>query len=124
MKEEQKEGISPVSKTIQVDDEEGKIRKEEAKLIKIQKRVIEMNIVVISFAFMLLFTAYQSVAFLQSSINKVNCKEQWFPNSFESRTINDRIVSYGPYKLKNFAINGMRTGLRKTLAHHYIVPRT
>ncbi len=76
---EQTEEISPVSKTSQVNDEESEMKKDESKSIKIQKRVIEMNIVVISFAFMLLFTAYQSVAFLQSSINKVKyiCRRQY-----------------------------------------------
>lgn len=36
------------------------------------KRGIIINVVTISFAFMLLFTAFQSMANLQSSINKVN----------------------------------------------------
>jgi hypothetical protein len=69
---EQMEAISPVSKTSQLKDEEGVFKRDKAIDIKIQKRVIVMNIVVISFAFMLLFTAYQSVTFLQSSINKVS----------------------------------------------------
>lgn len=38
---------------------------------KVAKRGIIKNVVVISFAFMLLFTAFQSMANLQSSINKV-----------------------------------------------------
>jgi hypothetical protein len=38
---------------------------------KHEKRMILKNIIVISFAFMLLFTAFQSMASLQSSINKV-----------------------------------------------------
>ena len=36
------------------------------------KRGIMKNVVVISFSFMLLFTAFQSMANLQSSINKVS----------------------------------------------------
>ena len=36
-----------------------------------EERMIMKNIIVISFAFMLLFTAFQSMASLQSSINKV-----------------------------------------------------
>ena len=36
-----------------------------------EKRRIMKNVVVISFAFLLLFTAFQSMAALQSSINKV-----------------------------------------------------
>ena len=39
---------------------------------KREERQIMKNIVVISFAFMLLFTAFQSMASLQSSINKVS----------------------------------------------------
>ena len=39
--------------------------------VKYEKRMILKNIIVISFAFMLLFTAFQSMASLQSSINKV-----------------------------------------------------
>jgi hypothetical protein len=38
---------------------------------KHEKKMILKNIVIISFAFMLLFTAFQSMASLQSSINKV-----------------------------------------------------
>ena len=38
------------------------------------KRGILRNVVVISFSFMLLFTAFQSMANLQSSINKVRKK--------------------------------------------------
>ena len=38
---------------------------------RLAKRGIYKNVVVISFAFMLLFTAFQSMANLQSSINKV-----------------------------------------------------
>lgn len=38
---------------------------------KVAKRGILKNVVIISFAFMLLFTAFQSMANLQSSINKV-----------------------------------------------------
>ena len=36
------------------------------------KRGIMKNVVIISFAFMLLFTAFQSMANLQSSLNKVS----------------------------------------------------
>ena len=39
---------------------------------KHEERMIMKNIIVISFAFMLLFTAFQSMAILQSSINKVS----------------------------------------------------
>ena len=39
---------------------------------KIAKRRILKNVVIISFSFMLLFTAFQSMANLQSSINKVS----------------------------------------------------
>ena len=39
---------------------------------KHEERMIMKNIIVISFAFMLLFTAFQSMASLQSSINKVS----------------------------------------------------
>ena len=39
---------------------------------RLAKRGIYKNVVVISFAFMLLFTAFQSMANLQSSINKVS----------------------------------------------------
>ena len=37
-----------------------------------EKRGIIKNVVIISFSFMLLFTAFQSMANLQSSINKVS----------------------------------------------------
>ena len=39
--------------------------------LRSEKRRIMKNVVVISFAFLLLFTAFQSMAALQSSINKV-----------------------------------------------------
>jgi hypothetical protein len=42
-----------------------------SKELKREMLMIMKNIVIISFAFMLLFTAYQSMASLQSSINKV-----------------------------------------------------
>ena len=42
--------------------------------IKVIKKGIRKNVIVISFAFMLLFTAFQSMANLQSSINKVASK--------------------------------------------------
>ena len=38
--------------------------------LKSEKRRIMKNVIVISFAFLLLFTAFQSMAALQSSINK------------------------------------------------------
>jgi len=44
------------------------------KALKWQKLRIGKNVVVISFAFMLLFTAFQSMANLQSSINSVSCQ--------------------------------------------------
>ena len=37
-----------------------------------EKRLILKNVVAISFSFMILFTAFQSMAALQSSINKVS----------------------------------------------------
>jgi len=40
--------------------------------IRSEKRSIMKNVIVISFAFLLLFTAFQSMSFLQSSINKVD----------------------------------------------------
>jgi len=40
--------------------------------IRLEKRSIMKNVIVISFAFLLLFTAFQSMSFLQSSINKVD----------------------------------------------------
>ena len=40
--------------------------------IKTAKRGILRNVIIISLSFMLLFTAYQSMASLQSSINKVS----------------------------------------------------
>merc|ERR1712018_792005 len=40
--------------------------------LRAEKRRIVKNVVVISFAFLLLFTAFQSMAALQSSINKVD----------------------------------------------------
>ena len=40
--------------------------------IRSEKRSIMKNVIVISFAFLLLFTAFQSMSFLQSSINKVS----------------------------------------------------
>ena len=46
--------------------------------IRLAKRGIIKNVVIISFSFMLLFTAFQSMANLQSSINKVStyiCKK-------------------------------------------------
>ena len=42
--------------------------------LKSEKRRIMKNVIVISFAFLLLFTAFQSMAALQSSINKVRNK--------------------------------------------------
>ena len=39
--------------------------------LRSEKRRIMKNVIVISFAFLLLFTAFQSMAALQSSINKV-----------------------------------------------------
>ena len=48
----------------QLSDEE--IRKEKRRILK--------NVIVISFSFMLLFTAFQSMANLQSSINKVRSR--------------------------------------------------
>ena len=45
---------------------------ESRKINQREERMIMKNIIVISFAFMLLFTAYQSMASLQSSINKVS----------------------------------------------------
>ena len=44
-----------------------------------EKRGIIRNVVIISFSFMLLFTAFQSMANLQSSINKVrlNFRAPW-----------------------------------------------
>ena len=41
------------------------------------KRGIMKNVVIISFSFMLLFTAFQSMANLQSSINKVSLSKKW-----------------------------------------------
>ena len=46
-----------------MDLDEGQLRSEKRRIMK--------NVVVISFAFLLLFTAFQSMAALQSSINKV-----------------------------------------------------
>ena len=47
-----------------------------------EKRAIMKNVILISFAFMLLFTSYQSMASLQSSINKVTLiKMKGFINS-------------------------------------------
>ena len=46
-----------------MDLNQGQLRSEKRRIIK--------NVVVISFAFLLLFTAFQSMAALQSSINKV-----------------------------------------------------
>ena len=43
--------------------------------IRLEKRSIMKNVIVISFAFLLLFTAFQSMSFLQSSINKVSLFE-------------------------------------------------
>ncbi len=40
--------------------------------IKKEKRRIMKNVILISFSFLLLFTAFQSMANLQSSINKVS----------------------------------------------------
>ena len=40
--------------------------------IRSEKRRIMKNVIVISFAFLLLFTAFQSMSALQSSINKVS----------------------------------------------------
>lgn len=58
--------VSDVSSSgSEVDPESRKINQRE-------ERMIMKNIIVISFAFMLLFTAYQSMASLQSSINKVS----------------------------------------------------
>ena len=42
--------------------------------IRSEKRRIMKNVIVISFAFLLLFTAFQSMSALQSSINKVSKK--------------------------------------------------
>ena len=44
--------------------------------IRLEKRSIMKNVIVISFAFLLLFTAFQSMSFLQSSINKVRTDQK------------------------------------------------
>ena len=46
--------------------------------LKWQKLRIAKNVIVISFAFMLLFTAFQSMANLQSSINSVSLFQSFF----------------------------------------------
>ena len=46
--------------------------------IRLEKRSIMKNVIVISFAFLLLFTAFQSMSFLQSSINKVGLFKIYF----------------------------------------------
>ena len=58
--------VSDVSSSGSEDDPESR------KINQREERMIMKNIIVISFAFMLLFTAYQSMASLQSSINKVS----------------------------------------------------
>ena len=50
---------------------DGRIANMTAEEIRIEKRSIMKNVILISFAFLLLFTAFQSMSALQSSINKV-----------------------------------------------------
>ena len=49
---------------------------------KREKRGIMKNVIIISFSFMLLFTAFQSMANLQSSINKVCYSFQFIISTF------------------------------------------
>ena len=60
---------------LQATDDEAVVRVRRMDLsqeeLRSEKRRIMKNVVVISFAFLLLFTAFQSMAALQSSINKV-----------------------------------------------------
>ncbi len=74
---------------------------------KVAKRGIMKNVVVISFAFMLLFTAFQSMANLQSSINKVFLSTQPITWSKWSRSV----VSF---VWLDCSINNVETVLRKT----------
>ncbi len=50
---------------------EAEVRKEKCRIMK--------NVIAISFSFLLLFTAFQSMANLQSSINKVRGTLMFFP---------------------------------------------
>lgn len=63
-----------------------------------EKRRIMKNVVVISFSFMLLFTAYQSMAYLQSSINKVtlNIRTTLYASSLRSLQ-----AAWKPYKYQS-----------------------
>ena len=64
--------VGNMSTVKDVSIEEGHVDSVLAHTLQIQKQKVIMDIIATSFSFMLLFTAYQSVAFLQSSINKVN----------------------------------------------------
>ena len=55
--------------------------------IKIAKRGILRNVIIISLSFMLLFTAYQSMASLQSSINKVSILSNFVTSIIHSHSI-------------------------------------
>ena len=54
-----------------VDTQIAKVKNMSPEEIRSEKRSIMKNVIVISFAFLLLFTAFQSMSALQSSINKV-----------------------------------------------------
>ena len=72
------------------------------------KRGIMKNVVIISFSFMLLFTAFQSMANLQSSINKVSLLKKMTKNGlkgFERKLLDIDILKVGHHKEK-FLWNG------------------
>ena len=71
MTEQKEERSSSASKTCQIENEECHSMADQEMPIIVQRGVILMNIIVISIAFMILFAAFHSLAFLQSSINKV-----------------------------------------------------
>ena len=61
------------------------------------------NVVIISFSFMLLFTAFQSMANLQSSINKVSLLKKMTKNDlkgFERKLLDIDILKVGHHKEK------------------------
>lgn len=67
------------------------------------KRGIMKNVVIISFSFMLLFTAFQSMANLQSSINKVSILKKMTKNDlkgFERKLLDIDILKVGHHKEK------------------------
>ncbi len=68
--------------------------------LKKEKMKVMINVVLISFSFMLLFTAFQSIANLQSSINRVSLIKK-YRVSFLGRTCLEYVRFFAEKKRKS-----------------------